>query len=82
MPKAQPLCAPVLNRISETRVLGEVEKDSFIIFPGKGGHSRLLPQNTRYPNLGGFDEEFYSNGSRVGLLTGLGCVQGLRWSES
>ena len=26
------------------RVLGEVEKDSFITLPGKGGHSGLLPQ--------------------------------------
>ena len=25
-------------------VLGEVEKDSFITLPGKGGHSGLLPQ--------------------------------------
>ena len=42
MPKAQFLCAPVLNQISE-RVLGEIEKESFITLPGKGGHSGLLP---------------------------------------
>ena len=29
------------------------------------------------PNPGGFGEEFYSNGSKVGLLIILGCVQGL-----
>ena len=28
------------------------------------------------PNPGGFDEELYSNGSRVGLLKRLVCVQG------
>ena len=31
--------------------MGEVEKDSFITLPGKGGHSRLLPQKTMCPNL-------------------------------
>ena len=33
------------------------------------------------PNPGGFDEEFYSNSSRVGLLIRLGCVQGLHSSN-
>ena len=51
------------------RVLGEVEKDSFITLPGKGG---LLPGKTMCPNLGGFDEGFYNNGSKVGSLTRLG----------
>ena len=32
-------------------------------------------------HLGGFGEEFYSNGSRVGLLTRLGCVQELHSSN-
>ena len=64
------------------RVLAEVEKDSFIALPGKGGHSGLLPRKTMCLNLGGFDEEFHSNSSRVGLLTRLGCVQGLRLSVS
>jgi len=27
------------------RLLGEVEKDSFIALPGKGGHSKLMPSN-------------------------------------
>ena len=31
------------------RVLGEVEKDSFIALPGKGGHNRLLLKNTLSP---------------------------------
>ena len=50
------------------RVLGEVEKNSFIALPGKGGDSRLLPSKTVGPNPGGFSEEFYNNGSRPGLL--------------
>ena len=33
------------------------------------------------PNPGGFGEEFYSSGSRVGLLIRLGCVQGLHSSN-
>ena len=51
MPKAQLLCTPELNRILGDRVLGEVEKDSFITLPGKGGHGRLLPRKTVSPNL-------------------------------
>ena len=59
------------------RALGEVEKNSFIVLPGKGGHSGLLPSKTMCPKPGRFDEEFYSNSSRAGLLTRLRCVQGL-----
>ena len=36
------------------------------------------PSKTLCPNLGGVGEEFYSNGSRVELLVGLGCMQGLQ----
>ena len=49
-------------------VSGEVEKNSFIALPGKGGHSGFNPSKTVCPNLGGFGEEFYSNGSREVLL--------------
>ena len=76
MPKAQPLYTGAELNLGD-KVLGEVEKNSFIALPGKVGHSGLLPQKTTYPNPGGFDEEFYSNSSRVGFLTRLGCVQGL-----
>ena len=44
------------------RALGEVEKNSFIALPGKGGHSRLSPQNY-VPQPGRSSEEFYRNGS-------------------
>ena len=69
----------MLTQILET--LGEVEKNSFIVLPGKRGHSGLQPPKTMCPNPGGFDEGFYSNGSRVGLLIKLGCVQGLQSSN-
>ena len=70
MPKAWSPCTGAGSNLGD-RVLGEVEKESFIALPGRGGHSR-----------GGFDEEFYNNGPRVGFLTRLGCVQGLRWLVS
>ena len=66
MPKTQPLCTSAESNLRD-RVLGEVEKNSFIALPGKGGHSGLVPQKL-CPNPGGFGEEFYSNGSRVKLL--------------
>ena len=40
------------------RVLGEVEKDSFIALPDKERHSGLLPSKAMCPNLGVFDEGF------------------------
>lgn len=48
--------------------MGEVEKNNFIVFPGKGGHSRLMPSKTVCPNPEGFSEEFYRNDSRQYLL--------------
>ena len=76
MLKTQPLCIGVESNLRD-RVLGEVEKNSFIGLPGKERHSRLLLSKIMCSNLGGFGEEFYSNHSRVGLLIRLGCVQGL-----
>ena len=52
------ISALVPNWILKIRVLGEVAKKSFIPFPGKGGHSGLLPLKTVWPSLGGFSEEF------------------------
>ena len=34
------------------RVLGEVEKDSFIALPGKGGEQQASALRTMYPSLG------------------------------
>ena len=76
MLKTQPLCTGAESNLGD-RVLGEAEKNSFIVLPGKAGHSRLLPLKTVCPHPAGFGEEFYTNSSRVGLLIRLGCVQGL-----
>ena len=67
MSKTQPLYTHTEWNI-EDRVWGKVEKNSFIALPGKGGHSALIPLKTVSPSLEGFCEEFYSNGSREGLL--------------
>ena len=48
--------------------MGEVEKQSFIALPGKGGHTGFVPSQVVYPSLGGVGEEFYSDGSRMELL--------------
>ena len=82
MPGARPLCTSAESNLGDS--LGEVEKNSFIAFPGKEGHSGILPLKTVCPKLGGFSEEFYSNSSRVALLIRLGYVQAnapLTWSQ-
>ena len=55
--------------------------------PGRRGHSGLLPSKILCPNPGGYGEEFYSNGSRSGLLVRIRFCAGpaflsssLRWS--
>ena len=53
----QPLY-PNTELILRDRVLGDVEKNSFISLPGKRGHSGLIPSNC-VSWVGG--EEFYSN---------------------
>lgn len=58
--KTQPLCISAKLNL-EDKVLGEVEKKSFIALLGKA--SKLCA-----PSQGGFGKECYSNGSRVGLL--------------
>ena len=67
MPKTWPLCTGAESNLRD-RVWDEVGKNSFIALPGKGGHSGLVPLKTVCPNPGGFGEEFYSKGSRAGLL--------------
>ena len=76
MPKARPVCTSAESNLRD-RVLGEVEKNSFFALPGKGGHSGLLPLKTMCPNPGGFNEECYSNSTRMELLIRFRCVQGL-----
>ena len=42
------------NQILETdrKIVGKVEKDSFIALPGKGGHSRPMPSKPCVPTWG------------------------------
>ena len=40
LPKARPLCTLVPNQTPET-ILGEVDKDSFIVLPGKAFQGSL-----------------------------------------
>ena len=45
MLKTRPLRTRAESKLGD-RVLGEVEKNSFIALPGKGGHSGLVPLKT------------------------------------
>ena len=65
--ETRPLCTSAKWSPGD-RVLSEVEKKSFIALPGKGGTQRSNALKTVCPNPEGFGEEFYNNGSRVGLL--------------
>ena len=62
MPKTRPLYTSAELNLRD-RFLDEVQKNSLIALPGKGGHSGLM-----CPNPGGFGEEFYSSSSRIGWL--------------
>ena len=75
MPKTPALCTGAELNLGH-RVLDEVEKNSFIALPGKGGHRWLMCSKLCVPTWGGFGEEFYSNGSRVGLLIGITVCAG------
>ena len=48
MPKTQPLFTGAESNLGD-RVLGEVEKNSFIALPGKGGHSGVMPSKLCVP---------------------------------
>lgn len=65
LPKSQPLHTGAQWHLGD-RASGGVGQNSFITLPGRGGHSRLVP------SVSPPDEGFYNNGSRVGLLRGLG----------
>ena len=76
MPKTQSPCTGAkLNR--SYRVLDEIEKNNFIVLPGKGGPSELLPLRTVCPHIEGLGKELYSSSSRAILLIRLGCAQSL-----
>ena len=48
MLKSQPLCTSVELNLRD-RVLGEVDKDSFIALPRKGGDSGIMPSTASVP---------------------------------
>ena len=62
MPKTRSLCPSAESNL-EDRVLGGVQQQLLL---GKGRCNSV--REKLCPNLGGFGEEFYSSGSRVGLL--------------
>ena len=76
------LASPDTNAKSNLgdRVLGEVEKDSSITSPGKGRHTGLLSQKTMCSTLGGCDEGFYNNNSK--LLANCGAKASPRGGSS
>ena len=74
------LCTGAESNLGD-RVLGEVEKESFIALPGKGGHAGFCLEKLCVSPARGFDEGLYGSGSKGGgggSLTRLGCgEQGL-----
>ena len=65
--KSWPLYTGAESNLRDT-VWSEVEKNSFRVLPGKGGHSSFVPSKTVCLHPRGIGEEFYSHGSRVGFL--------------
>ena len=80
MPKTWPLCIGAEPNFRH-KALSEVENNSFIVLPGKGGHSGLAPLRFMCCNLGGFGEEFNSKGLRVGLRV-VDKGQGVSWAHT
>ena len=66
----------LLNWISD-RVLGKIEKNSFIALPGRKGHSGLLSSEAVYLILGGFGEEFFLQWFKGCIADTVRCMQGL-----
>ena len=66
--KTWPLCTSAKSSLRD-RVLGEVERNSFVVFARQRGTpwAHAL-QNLGVPTWGGFGEEFLSNGFSVELL--------------
>ena len=75
MLKTRPLCTGAELNLGD-RVLDEVEiAIALLLCWAKGARVGSCPPKTVCPNMGGFGEEFYNNGSRAELLIRLGCVQ-------
>ena len=57
MPKTQPLFTGAEPNLGD-RVFSQVEKNSFIALPGKGGHSGLMPSKMCFPTQGDLVRSF------------------------
>ena len=57
MLKTWPLCTGAKLNLRD-RILGEVEKNSFIALPGKGGHNGIMPSKLLCPHLEGVVRSF------------------------
>ena len=86
MPKAQTVCTNAKLNLSD-RVLGKVQKTSFIAFAGKREIVGFCPSKTACPNPGGFDEKFYKNwfkdevSNKIRVCAGPALLSsGLKWS--
>ena len=66
---------PAAKSNLEDRILGEVKMNCFIALLGRGTQW-ICPLKIVCLNQGGLAEEFYSNGSRVGLLRRIGVCAG------
>ena len=66
MLKTQPLCTGAKSNLGD-RALGEVEKNSFIDLPGKGGYSRLMPSKLCVPTQEDLVRSF------TAMVQGWGC---------
>ena len=79
MPKTWPACTSAKVNLRD-RVLGEVEKNGFIVLPDKEGHSGLMALRTMCPNQEGFGEEFYGAVQKIQIRPMLGRSPG-EWND-
>ena len=77
MPKTRPLCTGAELNLGD-RVVGEVlERIALLLCQAKGGIAGSCLKNCVSQPGGGFGEEFYSSGSRAGLLIMIRVCAGL-----
>ena len=66
IPKTRPLCSRAELNLGD-RVLDEVEKNSFIALPGKGGTQQARASQNSVSNLGDLVRSF------IAMVQGQGC---------
>ena len=67
MSKTPPLCTTAKSNLGD-RVLGEAEKKSFIVFPGKGRQCGLMPLKCYVPTWGNLMKNCIAMVQGTGLL--------------